>query len=359
MTAAAASRARRWERPGLLLAAGVIVAMALIALPVLLREQTRDWTAYEQAAVRLESGAPLYVWTLATEADEYYLYPPGMAAAWSIAGSPELLLLVKVVSLLAVGALAPLVVRDPSRKLLAAGVIGAGALIWPPNMHDLILGNVMALYVGALAIVIAKRGWLGAAPLGVVLALAAKPAILPFAIWLLLTRPRDAARVAVAGLAVSAVVTVLFGPGRYVEYLEALPRMTTVAVSFTGNVGLVMISPVASVVGVVAALGLAVLAGLRVDARRGASIVLAAMLLAQPTIGFNYAGLLYPALVLLWAADRPVGTLAFVLATPLMLVSPVGAAVLVIVLALASWFAGRGEPGADEPGAAANELATA
>ena len=63
----------------------------------------------------------------------------------------------------------------------AASPIVAGALLWPPNLHDLVLGNVMALYVGALSVVVARRGWLGAAPLGIVLALAAKPAILPFA----------------------------------------------------------------------------------------------------------------------------------------------------------------------------------
>ncbi len=105
----------RWERPGLVLAAGVLAVVALVALPVLLREQTRDWTAYEQAAGRLEAGAPLYVWELATEDDEYYLYPPGMAALWAVAGSPELLLLLKIAALVGTATLAPLVVRDRSR----------------------------------------------------------------------------------------------------------------------------------------------------------------------------------------------------------------------------------------------------
>ena len=329
----------RWERPGLVLAAGILVVVAIVALPVLLREQTRDWTAYEQAAGRLETGAPLYVWELESEDEEYYLYPPGMAALWAIAGSPELLLLLKIAALVGTATLAPLVVRDRSRLVPAGVAIAAGALLWPPNIHDVVLGNVMALYVGALSVVIARRGWLGAAPLGIVLALAAKPAILPFAIWLLLTRPRDALRVAVVALAACALVALLFGPGRFVEYLEALPRMTTVATSFTGNVGLVTLSPVAGLVGIVAAVVLAIGAALRLDARRGAAVALAAMLLAQPTIGFNYAGLLYPALVLLWGADRPVGTVAFVLAAPLMLVSPVAAALVVIAFAVVSGLA--------------------
>ncbi|MEO5966072.1 MAG: hypothetical protein ABIR11_11455, partial [Candidatus Limnocylindrales bacterium] len=315
---------------------GIVLAITLIALPVLLQERTRDWTAYEQAAGRLQAGEPLYIWELATADDEYYLYPPGMAAAWAAVGSPQLLLLVKVLALLGTACLAPLVVTDPARRRTAAAVIGLGAILWAPNLYDLILGNVMALYVGALAIVVARRGWLGAVPLGVVLALAAKPAIVPFAIWLLLTRPRDAARVAVLAIAVSAVVAAIFGPGRYLEYLQALPQMTTLATSFTGNLGLVTISPLAGAIGLVASIVLALVAGLRLDFRRGAAIALAAMLLAQPTLGFNYAGLLYPALVLLWGVDRRLGTLGLVVVAPLSLLVPVGAAVVVIGLALVS-----------------------
>ena len=153
--------ARRWDGPLLLLIAGVLLASALVALPVLLKETTRDWTAYEQAAGRLATGAPLYVWELATEDDEYYLYPPGMAAAWSIAGSPQLLVAAKLLALLAVGVLAPLVVADPSRRRVASVLLAAGAVVWPPNLYDLVLGNVMALYVGATAVAIARRGWLG------------------------------------------------------------------------------------------------------------------------------------------------------------------------------------------------------
>ena len=338
MTAAApAVPARRWDGPLLLLIAGVLLASALVALPVLLRETTRDWTAYEQAADRLAAGAPLYVWELATEDDEYYLYPPGMAAVWSVAGSPELLAAIKVLALLAVGVLAPLVVADPSRRRVAAVLLAGGAVIWPPNLFDLVLGNVMALYVGATAIAIARRGWLGAGPLGVVLALAAKPAIVPFLLWLAIRHPRDAARTLVVALVASAVIALVVGPARYVEYLEALPRMTTLATSFTGNLGLVTLSPQIALVGLVLAWVVAAFAAARMDERRGAAIALSAILLAQPTIGFNYAGVLFPAMALLWGRDRMIGTVAFVIGSLLVLVSPIGAAVLVIVLAFASW----------------------
>ncbi len=347
--AAPAVPARRWDGPLLLLVAGIVLASALVALPVLLKEETRDWIAYEQAAVRLDTGQPLYVWQLATEDDEYYLYPPGMAALWAIAGSPELLIAAKVLALLAVGSLAPLVVEDPSKRRLAAVLLAAGAVVWPPNLYDIVLGNVMALYVGATAVVIARRGWLGASPLGVVLALAAKPAIVPFMIWLAIRHPRDAARTIVVAAAASAVIALVIGPDRYVEYLQALPRMTTVAFSFTGNVGLVTLSPLAAWVGLIVAWAIAAFAGFRIDERRGAAIALAAMLLAQPTIGFNYAGVLFPAMALLWARDRQIGTVAFVAGSLLVLVVPVGAAALVIALTFASWIRSPG------PGSAGDE----
>ncbi len=327
----------RWERPALLLVVGMVIVAAIVATPVLLREGTRDWTAYEQAADRVATGEPLYVWDLATPDDEYYLYPPGMAAAWSVIGSPELLLVVKVVALLGVGVLAPMVVADPRRHWVSAALIATGALIWPPNLHDLVLGNVMTLYVGAVAIAVARRGWLGAVPLGIVLALAAKPAAVPFLLWLAVARPHDAARTVGVAIIGSAVAAMIVGPASYVAYVLALPHMTALATSFTGNLGLVTLSPTVALVGMVVAWGLALGAALRIDVQRGAVIAIAAMLLAQPTIGFNYAGLLYPALVLLWGRDRLVGSVAFVACSLVVLIAPVAAATLTIGLAVASW----------------------
>ena len=47
----------------------------------------------------------------------------------------------------------------------------------------------MALYVGAVAVSVARPGWLGATPLGVVCAVALKPVIGPYLVWLALKRP--------------------------------------------------------------------------------------------------------------------------------------------------------------------------
>ena len=313
----------------------MILAIGLV--PTILREQTRDWIAYQQAAERLAAGEPLYVFELATPDDEYYLYPPPMAGLWALGGSPEALLVVKVAALVAVGSLALVVAPGAGTAARApvAAALAAAALIAPPDIHDLVLGNVMALYVGAVALSLARPGWIGAIPLGLVCAVALKPAIGPYLLYLLLRRRGDAARVVAAGLFASGVVAVLVGFDRYVEYLVALPKMTVLVDLPTGNVGLTEISREASVAGLVGAYAATVWAAVRLDLGRAAAVAVAAALLAQPAIGFNYVGLLLPAVVVLWSADRAAGFVAAVAVPLVAVLSPPVAATLVIVLALA------------------------
>ena len=222
---------------------------------------------------------------------------------------------------------------SPRNRLIAAAALAIAALIATPNLHDLVLGNVMALYVGAVAVSVARPGWLGATPLGVVCAVALKPMIGPYLVWLVIRRRGDALKTLAVGLAVSAVFAVIVGPGRYVEYLAALPRMSVLVGLPTGNVGLATISPVVALVGVVIAYAATIWAGLRLDVGRGAAIAVAACLLAQPSIGFNYAGLLIPAVVALWSADRAAGFVAILVVPVVTVVSPPVASGIVMGLA--------------------------
>jgi hypothetical protein len=322
----------------LALAAGLtlLAILAFGLLPTILREQTRDWIAYEQAAERLAAGQPLYVFELANPDKEYYLYPPPTAAIWAAVGSPEGLLAIKVIALICVAALMVVVAPSASRwnRLVASGALAAAAVLAPSDLHDLILGNVMALYVGAVAISVARPGWLGSGVLGTVCAVALKPVIGPYLLWLAFRRPRDFVRTLAVGLAVSIGFAIVVGPGRYVEYLEALPRMSVLVGLPSGNVGLSAISPALALVGVAFAYLATIWAGLRLDPGRGAALAIAACLLAQPSIGFNYAGLLLPAVVMLWSADRVAGFVG-VLATPLVaVVSPPLASLVVMTLAV-------------------------
>jgi hypothetical protein len=338
MTAASPAIRRGPLSDGRLAAATGLVLLGILAiglLPTLLREQTRDWIAYDQAADRLASGEPLYVFDLPTPDDEYYLYPPPTAAIWGAIGSPEGLLALKIAGLIGVGGLVVVAAPHATRRQrwLGAAALAVAALIAAPNLHDLILGNVMVLFVAAVAVSLARPGWIGAAPLGIVCAVALKPVIGPYLLWLAIRRPADFLRTLAVGLAVSAVFAVVLGPGRYVEYLLALPQMTVLVGLPSGNVGLAATSPVLAVAGVILAYVVTAWAGARLDAGRGAAIAVAACLLAQPSIGFNYAGLLLPAVVALWSADRIAGFVAILGAPIVCIVSPPLASLLVIALA--------------------------
>lgn len=314
----------------------LLVILAIGLMPTIFREGTRDWIAYDQAADRLAAGEPLYVFELPTPDDEYYLYPPPTAALWAAVGSPEALLALKLLALVSAATLAVVVVprARPAERVAIAIALAVAALLAPPDVHDLVLGNVMALFVGAVAVSLARPGWLGAIPLGLVCAIALKPVIGPYLVWLAIRRRGDAGRVLAVGLAASVAVAVVIGPGRYIEYLTALPRMTVLADLPSGNVGLAAISREVAIAGVVVAYLATLWGSLRLDVARGAAIAVAAGLLAQPTIGFNYAGLLLPAVVMLWSGDRAAGLVACLLVPLAAVLSPPLGAGIVIVLAL-------------------------
>ncbi|HEU4919923.1 MAG TPA: hypothetical protein VFT20_09295, partial [Candidatus Limnocylindrales bacterium] len=134
------------------------------------------------------------------------------------------------------------------------------------------------------------------------------------------------------------------------EYLVALPRMSVLVDLPSGNVGLSLVSREVAIVGVAAAYSATGLAALRLGAWRAAAVAIAAGLLAQPSIGFNYAGLLLPAVVALWAADRVAGFVA-VVAVPLVAVlSPPLASLVIVGLAVVG-LDGRMAPVANRSGA--------
>ena len=322
-------------RLALLTGLSLVVILGIGLLPTLLREQTRDWIAYEQAAERLAAGQPLYVFTLATPDDEYYLYPPLAAAVWAAIGSPAGLLGLKLAALASVGVLAVVVepAADRRRRWAVAIALAVAAIVAAPDLHDLILANVMALYVGAVAVSLARPGWLGSSVLGIVVAAALKPVIGPYLLWLALRRRGDFLRTMVVALVASALCAIVIGPGRYLEYLVALPKMSVLADLPTGNVGLSTISRELALVGVLVAYVLTVVAALRLDLRRAAAVAIAAGLLAQPAIGFNYAGLLLPAVIILWAGNRAAGFVASLAVPIVTVISPPIAAVIVIGLA--------------------------
>jgi hypothetical protein len=161
-------------------------------------------------------------------------------------------------------------------------------------------------------------------------------------VWLLVRRRASFGRTFVAGLATTAIFGLLLGPGRYLEYVQALPKTAVLAAPFTGNLGLSAISPLAGLIGVAVAYAWTLAAAIRLDERAAAVVALAMTQLAQPTIGLNYGVLLIPALIVLWAVDRR-AAVAMAITLPLVVIlSPVLAAVLLAGAAsVASMVAGR------------------
>jgi hypothetical protein len=337
----------------------VVLVVAAVTLPVLLQEGTRDWTIYAHAAERLRAGQPLYLFQQSAAREAYFLYPPLMALAWPLIGSPEALLVLKLVALLGVSSLVrilPVAERRLEGAVLAAALYAA-ALLVVPDIHDAVLGNVMLLYVGSVAWSVTQRGWSGAIPLGAVLAVAAKPAVVPYLIWLLVRRPADAGRVVASAAAVSLAAAFVVGPGQYVEYFRALPAMSVLLQLQGGNAGLSSISTAAAAVGAVGGLAVTVWSAVRLDPARGAAVAIASSLVVQPTIGLNYGGLLLPAVVCLWAADRAAGFIALSVVPVAVIVSPPLAAILLIALSVLPLGdrrarVGLADRGVDEPAAA-------
>lgn len=351
-------RAREWPNAALaLLAAGLVVAILdAVVVPILVQEQATDWKAYEGAATLLARGASPYVWTADPDVraitDYPYIYPPPLAAIWGAGLTPALFAALKVVAL---GAMALLVrvagPASPAATVAAAAALVGVTLASPPVLHDLVLGNVMTLYVAGAALVLALPGQpLAGAPLGILVAVALKPAIAPFLVWMLLRRRDQFVAAFVAGVGTTGVFAVLLGPSVFVDYLVALPRLGNLAEPFTGNLGLASISLVLAVVAIPVSIGWVVLAARSLDPWASAAVAVGMTFLAQPTLGLNYAGLLAPGLVALWFVDRR-ATLALVVALPVTAVisPPLAGAVLAAVATAV----GRRRPRTSVPDAAA------
>jgi hypothetical protein len=306
-----------------------LAVVAIAALPVLILERAEDWRAYAEAATAIRSGTPLYIWTTYPDIRSFgqhaYLYPPPLAAIWSVGLTPESFAVLKALGL---AGSTWLLARATGAAWWLAVVIAALAVTSPPAIHDLVLGNVMAIIAAAVALSLARPGWLGSGALGIVAAVALKPTIGPYVLWLLIRRRDSFARAFAAGLATTLVFVLLLGLGRYVEYVQALPKTAVLAAPFTGNLGLSAISPLAGLAGIVVAYAWTLAAAIRLDERAAAVVALAMTQLAQPTIGLNYAVLLIPGVIVLWAVDRRAAVAMAVGLPIVVIVSPVLAAVM-------------------------------
>jgi hypothetical protein len=317
-----------------MMAVGVVaLAAAIAAIPVLATEQARDWLVYRHAAEQLALGLPIY---RIDDPVGRLLYPPAMSALWDLGFTYEFLLVLDAAAIASMGWLAFKVARSTGVGFGEAGLAGIGVAaitsLMPSVFHDATLGNVMTIYAGAIAVSFGRPGAIGSLPLGIVLAVAAKPFVLPYLISLAIVRRRDLAVTGGVALAVSLLVAALYGPSVYADYVAAVPTFTSQAIAYPGNVGIqVFVPTLAPLLAAASLLAAAVLAW-KLDPVSAGAAAIALGLLAQPSLGIGYATVLIPAMTMLWRVDRPGATTAAVTAPVLSLLSPVLPALIVVAV---------------------------
>jgi len=248
-----------------------------------------------------------------------FLYPPLAAVLGSVLGVlPGALWLETVLRIAVVSVGAWLVTRDQRAAVRVLAIVVAVTCV--PVVQDLVYGNVDVWLAGAIALVCwrpdSRRTGV---PLGLLLALFAKPQLLPFMLWMLCWR-RQALAGTVATAAIATVAGVLAaGPVNYGQWLSYdLGQYSSLGAPFAGNESLqVLVGSAWPIVacGLVIALGLALW---RLDKERALVWSLATGVLLLP-----YAAA-YSLVPLLPAAKRlaRVGPAVAVIAAPLTVFAP-------------------------------------
>jgi hypothetical protein len=306
------------------------VAAMLMLGPTIFAEGVRDWTAYRYAGQLLAAGAPIYV----PSAGVYPLfnYPPAAAAIWSLGLTPAIWLLAKVVALIVLAAVIGWPLGIPAVVLL---------LMTPSLQHDLVLGNVRTFSCLALSWSALRPGRVGSSALGLLLAIAMKPVIGPYLLWLLLVRRSDFGWVVLTAGVASVIVAIVIGPANYVDYIVTLPRFASLASAWPGNTGLASISPLLGAVAVAASYVVAIVAA----RRHSLPLVIGALMFAQPSYGVGYGLLLIPAVVLIYRQRQALGIgLAATLPLLLGLVSGPVAGLVTMLAGIAARPARYGRP---------------
>jgi hypothetical protein len=214
-------------------------------------------------------------------------------------------------------------IRRETRGLATADrvLIAIAATAFLPTVHDLMLGNVSILLAATVALVAWSPDRVRTGlPLGLALATAPKPALIPILVWMLVFRRRALAGSLGTAAAVTLVALAVVGTGPYVAWIDVLGHPEYLAGPQGGNFALTGFFPMPVALGLDA---LAVAAGF-VALRRGET----PGLLAALAVGLLVAPytLAYGAVFLLLAV-RPV---AGVLPAWLLLLATLVAPILVI-----------------------------
>ncbi len=239
-------RPRTWI--ALAAVAFVLADVAIVALGVRGDFAFDFACCYQQAGQRLLDGRDLYEWS----ATYTFRYSPWAALLFTplaplTAGAAAVVWVALKTLVLGVAAAWYASVWPAARRPMVA----AAVVLFPPAVHDLMIGNVSVFTLVVLLALARNVRWAPVA-FGAMLLLAPKPHLLPVVAWLAVARPRDA----VLAIGTTAVATLaglaVFGVEPWLGYVrtfgEPLGREFTANIGFSGVIG-----PAGVVVGVVAA----------------------------------------------------------------------------------------------------------
>jgi hypothetical protein len=297
-----------------LLLAGIIEV--LWTIPTFSIETNRDWFIWVASGRRVVAGLSPY-------GAFGYLYPPAMAVLWAAGMSPTVWLFLKMVALVAL---------IPALGIRFGTAVALVVMVQTPLDYDLLMGNVTTFYVAAAIWFGRRSGWGGAAPLGLLLALALKPAFVPLLIVTARWQSRDVTRVAIVFLAATALTIPVTGLSAFYDYARTLATWAESSAAWVGgNLGPGRYG--FALPALILGLSTLLVALLCRDRHRAAVFALGAALLIQPAYGFYYAALLIPAALELWELDRTATFTAVLLAVPLAYISPALSGIVFILAA--------------------------
>jgi Glycosyltransferase family 87 len=211
-------------------------------------------------------------------------------------------------------------------------LVAVAALGFAPVVYELLLGQTTLLIAAALYPVVRRAdAFRNGVALGIVLALAPKPLLVPVLVWMMVWRRRALTSALVTALMLVCLGLLLLGPDQYRQWLSVLTGAGresvsgTFSLSLKGNFSLWPLDPARITVAV--AVGLSTLWVVLREPSRGFVAALLAGLLLAPYTG------LYAATILLLAA-KPALAFAPRAARVLALIAN---PTLVLLLALAAW----------------------
>ncbi len=129
-------------------------------------------------------------------------------------------------------------VRSQTRGLgrVEVALAAVAALAFVPTVYDLLLGNVTVFVVLAVGLVAWRRDdWGAGIALGLVLATAPKPQLIPVLIWMLAYRRRALVGASVTAAVATVVTAVLVGSASYAAWIDVLMAPDYLTSPMAGN----------------------------------------------------------------------------------------------------------------------------